>query len=59
MHEAPPEADLCWRDLAIVAKAVAEGRDLSEIGLMRDIALRTIAVLQDLRKRQIAAMPGP
>ena len=42
MREAPPEAGLCWRELAIVAKALADGRDMTEIGLMRDIALRTI-----------------
>jgi hypothetical protein len=47
MREAPQEADLCWRELAIVAKALADGRDMTEIGLMRDIALRTIAVLGD------------
>ena len=47
MREAPPEADLCWRELAIVAKALIDGRDVTEIGLMRDIALRTIAVLRD------------
>jgi hypothetical protein len=47
MREAPPEADLCWRELALVAKALADGRDMTEIGLMRDIALRTIAVLGD------------
>jgi hypothetical protein len=47
MREAPPEADLCWRELAIVAKALVDGRDVTEIGLMRDIALRTIAVLGD------------
>jgi hypothetical protein len=47
MREAPPEADLCWRELAIVAKALADGRDMSDIGLMRDIALRTISVLGD------------
>ena len=47
MREAPPEANLCWRELAIVAKALADGRDMTEIGLMRDIALRTIAVLRD------------
>jgi hypothetical protein len=47
MREAPPEADLCWRELALVAKALAHGRDMTEIGLMRDIALRTIAVLTD------------
>jgi hypothetical protein len=45
MREAPPEFDLCWRELAIVAKALADGRDMTEIGLMRDIALRTVAVL--------------
>jgi hypothetical protein len=47
MREAPPEADLCWHELAIVAKALIDGRDVTEIGLMRDIALRTIAVLRD------------
>jgi hypothetical protein len=47
MREAPPDADLCWRELAIVARAIADGRDLTEIGLMRDIALRTIAALGD------------
>jgi DNA-binding NarL/FixJ family response regulator len=47
MHEAPPETGLSWRELAIVAKALAEGRDLGEIGLMRDIALRTIAAHTD------------
>jgi hypothetical protein len=47
MREAPEAADLCWRELAIVAKALADGRDVTEIGLMRGIALRTIAVLRD------------
>jgi len=47
MREAPPELDLCWRELAIVAKALADGRDMSEIGLMRDIAQRTVAILAD------------
>jgi hypothetical protein len=47
MREAPPEAHLCWRELAIVAKALVDGHDETEIGLMRDIALRTIAVLRD------------
>jgi hypothetical protein len=51
MREAPPEAGLCWRELAIVAKALADGRDMSEIGLMRDIALRTIGVLGATRGR--------
>jgi hypothetical protein len=45
MREAPLEADLCWRELALVAKALADGREMTEIGLMRDVALRTIAVL--------------
>jgi hypothetical protein len=36
MREAPPEANLCWRELAIVAKALVDGRDVTEIGLMRD-----------------------
>ena len=53
MREGPPEADLCWRELAIVAKALADGRDMAEIGLMRDIALRTIAVLGDARRSQV------
>jgi hypothetical protein len=51
MREATAEADLCWRELAIVAKALADGRDMAEIGLMRDIALRTIAVLTDPRPK--------
>jgi hypothetical protein len=55
MHEAPQAADLCWRELALVAKALADGRDMTEIGLMRDIALRTIAVLGDARRRSRAA----
>jgi hypothetical protein len=41
------DADLCWRELAIVAKALVDGQDATEIGLMRDIALRTIADLRD------------
>jgi len=47
MREAPEAADLCWRELALVAKALADGRDMTEIGLMHDIASRTIAVLRD------------
>jgi hypothetical protein len=50
MHEATPEAGLCWRELAIVAKSLSDGRDMTEIGLMRDIALRTIAVLGDAER---------
>jgi hypothetical protein len=49
MHEAPEPDDLCWRELTLVAKAIADGRDMTEIGLMRDVALRTIAVLRDTR----------
>jgi hypothetical protein len=51
MHEAPEAADLCWRELAVVTKALADGRDMTEIGLMRDIALRTIAVLEDAGRK--------
>jgi hypothetical protein len=47
MREAPAEAKLCWRELALVAKALVDGRDVTEIGLMRDIALRTIAAHRD------------
>jgi hypothetical protein len=43
MREAPLELNLCWRELAIVAKALADGRDMAEIGLMCDIAQRTLA----------------
>jgi hypothetical protein len=51
MRGAPPDG-LCWRELVIVVKALVEGRDMTEIGLMRDIALRTIAVLaEDARAR--------
>jgi len=55
MREAPEAADLRWRELAIVAKALADGRDMTEIGLMRDIALRTIAVLGDAGRGNRAA----
>jgi hypothetical protein len=55
MLEAPEVANLCWRELAIVAKALADGWDLTEIGLMRDIALRTIAVLGDTGRGSGAA----
>ena len=44
MREAPTEANPPWRDLALVAKALADMRDMTEMGLMRDAALRTIAV---------------
>jgi hypothetical protein len=42
MREAPDTFHSAWQGLAIAAKAVSDGRDLSEIGLMRDIANRTI-----------------
>jgi hypothetical protein len=29
MREAPPETNLCWRELAIVAKALVDGRDVT------------------------------
>jgi hypothetical protein len=48
MREAPPEAGLRWRELALIAKSLADGRDVTEIALMRDIALRTIEVLRDI-----------
>jgi hypothetical protein len=57
MREAPEAADLCWRELAIVAKALADGRDMTEIGLMRDIASRTIAALGNAGRRSRAAYP--
>jgi hypothetical protein len=47
MREAPAGADLCWRELVIIAKALADGRDMAEIGLMRDIAQLTVTVLAD------------
>ena len=45
MQEAPEDSNLCWRELALIAKALADGCDVTEIGLMRGIALRTIAML--------------
>jgi hypothetical protein len=49
MHEASPAGDLCWPDLAIIAQALSEGRDMTEIGLMHDIAMRTVTALRDTR----------
>jgi hypothetical protein len=54
MREGPAELELPWRELALVAQALANGRDVSEIGLMRDIALRTITVLRDVRREEAA-----
>jgi hypothetical protein len=53
MRAGPADADLCWRELAIIAKALADGRDMAEIGLMRDVASRTIAALADRSRNQI------
>ncbi len=45
LKEAPPKARLPWRNYAILARALSEGYDLSDISLMRDIAARTVAAL--------------
>jgi hypothetical protein len=50
MREAPEGDDLCWRELALVAKALADGRDMTEIGLMHDVARRTIEVLRNIHR---------
>jgi hypothetical protein len=50
MRAASSPNQLCWPELAIVAKVLAEGHDMSSIGLMRDVALRTIAALSDARR---------
>jgi hypothetical protein len=42
LRELPAEVNPRWRELTIVAKALADGRDLTEIGLMRGVAMRTI-----------------
>jgi hypothetical protein len=52
MREAPAEAGLSWRELALVAQALREGRDMNEIGLMRDVAMRTITVLRSAGGRE-------
>lgn len=45
MREAP-EADAApWRQFALVAHALASGRELSDIPLMHDIAARTVAAV--------------
>lgn len=51
MRETPQHNDLCWRELAIVAKALADGRDMTEIALMRDIGMRTVEVLGEIDER--------
>lgn len=45
LKEAPANAAPPWREFAIVARALADGRDPSDIALMRDIAERTVSVL--------------
>jgi hypothetical protein len=47
MRQAPDSDELCWPDLALVARAVLEGHDLTRIGLMRNIAERTVAALSN------------
>jgi hypothetical protein len=47
LREAMPETVSCWSELALIAKALADGQDMTEIGLMHGIALRTIKVLRD------------
>ena len=45
LKEAPDNAALPWREFAILARALADGHDLSDIALMREIAVRTVSVL--------------
>jgi hypothetical protein len=47
LREAPTDADPPGREFAILAQALVNGRDLAEIAIMRDIAMRTVAVLAD------------
>jgi hypothetical protein len=50
MREADAEYP-SWADLTVVARALWEGRDLAEIGLMRTIAEQTIDVMADEQNR--------
>jgi len=45
MREGPSDEWWGWADLAVVARAVLDGHDLNEIGLMRAIAERTVDYL--------------
>jgi hypothetical protein len=45
LKEAPDNAALPWREFAVLARALANGYDLSDIALMREIADRTVSVL--------------
>jgi hypothetical protein len=45
LREAPDGDALPWRNFAILARALADGHDLADIPLMRDIAARTVSAL--------------
>ena len=45
LKEAPDNAALPWREFVILARALADRRELSDIALMREIAERTVCVL--------------
>ena len=45
LRDADGSGELSWREFALVAKALAEGVDMGEIGLMSEVALRTVDVL--------------
>lgn len=45
LKEAPDNAALPWREFVILARALADRRELSDIALMREIAERTVWVL--------------
>jgi hypothetical protein len=51
VREAPADADPPWREFAILAQALADGRDMAEMTVMRDIAARTVAVMIDVSRR--------
>jgi hypothetical protein len=55
MQAATVPNDLCWRELTLVAKALADGRDMTEIGLMRDVASRTIETIRDMARERRGA----
>lgn len=45
LREGPDGIGLPWRQFVILARALADGRDLSDISLMRAIAAQTVAAL--------------
>jgi hypothetical protein len=51
LREAPADADLPWREFAILAQALADGRDMADLAVMRDIAMRTVAALADISRQ--------